>query len=87
MLDSPTLSTVNPNTSNDMPSRAEAEAKFVEQAEIARIALQKFIAVKDFDDEDSFKRATMLKLIDATVCSFFLSLIFLSLTTNFLGRF
>ena len=44
------------------------EAEFLEQAELARSALQQFIAVKDFDNADETKRSALNKLMKYTVC-------------------
>ena len=43
------------------------EAEFLEQAELARTALQQFVAVKDFDNADETKRSTLNKLMKHTV--------------------
>ena len=46
------------------------EASFVEQATLARAALQQFIAVKDFDNADEIKRSALNKVMKHTVCNF-----------------
>ena len=49
------------------------EAEFLEQAELARSALQQFIAVKDFDNADETKRSALNKVIKNTVRFYFSS--------------
>jgi hypothetical protein len=51
----------------------QTEANFVAQAELARSALQQFVAVKDFENADETKRSALNKLIKQTVRSFKIS--------------
>jgi hypothetical protein len=60
-----TSPSLEPNTVNTMPGRSETE--FVEQAELARSALQQFIAVMDFENADEVKRSALNKVMKNTV--------------------
>lgn len=59
------------------------EAEFVEQAELARTALQQFTVIKDFANSDGAKLCALNQLIKVTVCCplhfllFFMTLIFI----------
>ena len=46
------------------------EAEFLEQAELARSALQQFAAIQDFENADDLKRGALIKLIKAIVRNF-----------------
>ena len=91
MSSSPTPSTLDPavpcpSTNDTIPAR-DREAQFVEQAEIARVALQQFVTVKDFVNADATKLTTMTKAIEATVSHLLFILSFLSNAVfSFLAR-
>ena len=91
MSSSPTPSTLDPavpcpSTNDTMPAR-DREARFVEQAEIARIALQQLVTVKDFVNADATKLTTMTKAIEAMVSHHLFVLSFLlNAVFSFLAR-
>jgi hypothetical protein len=49
------------------PDNMRTEAEFIAQAELARTALQQFVAVKDFDNADETKHIALNKLMKTTV--------------------
>ena len=51
------------NTTDTM----RTEAEFIEQAELARTALQQFVAIQDFNNADDLKRGALNKLMKSTV--------------------
>ena len=53
--------------SSDISDTMRTEAEFLEQAALAKSALQQFIAVKDFDNADETKRSALNKLMKHTV--------------------
>lgn len=57
----------NPIATTLSSDAMRTEAEFLEQAELARAALQQFIAVKDFDNADEMKRSALNKLMKTTV--------------------
>ena len=61
-----------PSVSISLPpnSTMRTEAEFIEQAELARSALQQFVAVKDFNNADELKISALHKLIKTTVILF-----------------
>lgn len=61
-----------PSVSISLPpnSTMRTEAEFIEQAELARSALQQFAAVKDFNNADELKISALHKLIKTTVILF-----------------
>lgn len=65
-MDASSISLPASTTTDDTDMRTEAE--FIAQAELARTALQQFIAVKDFDNADDTKHSALNKLMKTTVC-------------------